>query len=177
MAEIVGIEDFNKALAELSADLRKRVVKSALRAAAKPIALAAKSRAKVLKAPTTYRLPGTMRDAMRVMNSRIATRAGLIGVYMKPKTRKGLSKGAKSPFDPFYYRFVVGGYHAVGSARVKGGRLTRKSNLAAQVSAGNARWIPGDDYIGKAFSSSKTEALSVFGATIKKRIDAANRRK
>lgn len=177
MAEIVGIEDFNKALAELKRDVQKRVVKSALRAAAKPIMAASKAGSKVLKKPTTYRLPGLMRDAIIAPNSRIASRKGMIGIFIKPRSKKGVTRGVKSPLDPFYYRFVAGGFHAVGSTRVKGGRLTRKTNLAAKVESGSARFIPGDDYIGKAFRSHSTEGLHQFELTIKKRIDKANRRK
>jgi hypothetical protein len=110
-------------------------------------------------------------------NSRIASRKKLIGLYIKPIARKGVTKGAKSPLDPFYYRFVASGFNAVGTRRVKGGRFTRARNMMNRINEGKARWIPGDDFIGKAFRSQGGAALSAFERTIKKRIDAANRRK
>ena len=177
MAEIVGIEDFNRAIAELTKDVRKRVVRAALRAAAKPIITAAKANAKELKKPHPYRIKGLMKSRVLASNSRIASRKKLIGLYIKPVARKGVTKGAKSPLDPYYYRFVAAGFHAVGTRRVKGGRLTRAMNLKAQRDAGKVRFIPGDDFIGKAFRSQGGAALSAFERTMKKRIDAANRRK
>jgi hypothetical protein len=177
MASIRGIEDFNKAVAELKNDVAKRVVRSALRAAAKPLITAAKANAKVLQKPSKYRTPGLMRARTIASNSRIASRKKLIGLYIKPIARRGAAKGAKSPHDPYYYRFIAAGFHAVGTRRVKGGRLTRAMNLKAQRESGKAKWIPGDDFIGKAFSSQGGAALKEFERTMKKRIDAANRRK
>lgn len=177
MGSVQGIEDFNRAIAELSRDLRKRVIKSALRAAAKPIMLAIKAGSKVLKEPKKYRKQGTMRDSVKITSSRLQNgRNGVIGVYIKPKAPKG-AKGAKSPLDPFYYRFVANGFHAVGSKRVAGGRFTRKANLAAQTKAGRIKFIPGNDYIGKAFKATQGSALSIFQTKLKARIDAANKRK
>ncbi len=177
MASIRGIEDFNKAIAELKKDVAKRVVRSALRAAAKPLITSAKANAKELQKPHPYRIKGLMKSRVLASNSRIASRKKLIGLYIKPVARKGVTKGAKSPLDPFYYRFVASGFHAVGTRRVKGGRLTRAMNLKAQREGGKASWIPGDDFLGQAFRSQGGAALSAFERTMKKRIDAANRRK
>lgn len=177
MAEIHGIEDFNRAIAELSKDLRKRVLRTALRAAAKPIVTAIKAGSKVLQKPHPHRLQGTMRDSVKITASRINNgRNGVIGVYIKPKAPKGAS-GAKSPLDPFYYRFVANGFHAVGSKRVAGGRFTRKANLSAKAKSGQIRFIQGNDYIGKAFKATSGVALSIFQTKLKARIDAANKRK
>ena len=177
MAEIRGIEDFNRAVADLKKDVSKRVVRSALRAAAKPMITSAKVNAKELKKPHPYRIKGLMKSRVVASNSRIASRKKMIGLYIKPVARRGVTRGAKSPLDPFYYRFVASGFHAVGTRRVKGGRVTRALNLAAQRDAGKARFILGDDFIGKAFRSQGGAALKEFERTMKKRIDAANRRK
>lgn len=177
MAEISGIEDFNKAVAELKKDVARRVVRAALRAAAKPIITAAKANAKELKKPHPYRIKGLMKSRIVASNSRIANRKKLIGFYIKPVAQKGVTKGAKSPLDPYYYRFVAAGFNAVGTRRVKGGRFTRARNMFNQINAGKARWIRGDDFIGKAFRSQGFAALREFERAIKKRIDAANRRK
>lgn len=175
--KLVGIDDFNRALAELTQDLRKKVVRSALRAGMKPIIAHAKAHAPELKTPHPYRIKGLLRSRITVATSRIARSRGEIGVFMKPMPAKGVTRGAKSPLDPFYYRFVAGGFHAVGRRRVAGGRLTRKLNLAARVRQGTARFVEGNDFIGAAFRAKGDEALAVFTRTLKARIDQANRRK
>lgn len=175
--KLEGIDDFNHALAELTQDLRKKVIRAALRAGMKPIIGYAKAHAPELKTPHPYRIKGLLRSRIVAATSRIARSRGEIGVFMKPMPAKGVTKGAKSPLDPFYYRFVVGGFHAVGRKRVAGGRLTRKLNLASRVRQGSARFVQGDDFIGDAFRAKGDEALTVFTRTLKARIDAANRRK
>lgn len=168
MANVQGIDDFNAALTALTKDLRKRVIRSALRAAARPIIRAAQSIAKVQT--------GLMRKRVVVTASRIKNgRDGTLGVYIKPKKGKSAAKGGK--LDPFYYKFVAGGFHAAGSKRVAGGKLTRKANLRSQVKAGKIRFIPGDDFLGKAFRIGQSQALAIFQSKLKERIDAANKRK
>lgn len=178
MSNIQGIDDFNKALAELTGDMRRKVIKAALRAAARPFIDSMKAKSIVLKKPTKYRTPGLMREAVKAMNSKISTRRGTFGLFIKPRSPRGAKRGAKSKQDPFYYKFVAGGFHAVGGAgRVKGGRITRRLNLQKQREAGRIRWIPGNDYIGRAFRASGQQALIAFQKKIKQRIDLANRRK
>ncbi len=177
MAEIRGIEDFNRAIAELTKDVSKRVVRSALRAAAKPLITAARANARELQKPTKYRTRGLMKARTVASYSRIANRRKLIGLYIKPVARRGAPIGAKSTQDPYYYRFMAAGFHAVGTRRVRGGRLMRERNLKAQRDAGKIEFKAGDDFLGKAFRSQGGAALSAFERTMKKRIDAANRRK
>ena len=168
MANVEGIDDFNAALTALTKDLRKRVIRSALRAAARPIINAAKSIAKVKT--------GLMKKRVVVTSSRIKNgRDGTLGVYIQPRKAKSAKKGGK--LDPFYYKFVAGGFHAVGRKRVAGGRLTRKANLRSQVKAGKIRFIPGDDFLGKAFRAGRSQALAIFQSKLKQRIDLANTRK
>lgn len=175
---ITGIDDFNKAIAELTNDLKKRVVRSAWRAAAKPLVAHMKANAKTLQKPHPYRINGLMRDRVVVTNSSLQNGSGgKIGVFVKPKRQSGVSRGAKSPLDPFYYRFVAGGFHAVGGKRVRGGRRTRAANLAAQRKSGSIRFIEGDDFIGKAFRATGDRVLQLYQTKLKARIDSANRRR
>lgn len=175
--KIEGIDDFKKAIDDLTQDLRKKVIRAALRAGMKPIIAHAKAHSKELQKPHPYRIRGLMKSRIVATNSRIAAKRGDIGIYMKPVAVKGVTKGAKSPLDPFYYRFVADGFHAVGGKRVVGGRITRKANLASKVRAGKATFVPGDDFIKKAFQAKGDEALAVFQKKLKERIDKANRRK
>lgn len=167
MSSVEGIADFNKALLELKQDLRKRVVRSALRAAAKPIIAAAKAAAPVRT--------GLVRSRVVVTASRLATRRGEIGVYIKPRSAKGVRKGSK--LDPFYFQFSITGFHATGGRKIYGGKLLRARNLAGQVKAGRARFIPGRDWLGASFNAQSGAALRIFQEKLKQRIDAANKRK
>lgn len=155
MAETVkleGLDDLNRAIKELVGDLRRKVVRAALRDAAKPIQRAAVAAAPVLKKPHPYRLPGTLKRSILVKDSkRFNGAGGEIGVYVAVRKRKGLGgkAGARNPFDPFYWRF-----QEFGTA--KQGR---------------------QPYLLPAFEANTRNAIRIFQDRIKVRIDKANRRK
>jgi len=155
MAETVkldGLDDLNRAIKELKADLRRKVARAALRDAAKPIQRAAVAAAPVLKGEHPYRLPGTLKRSILVKASkRFNGRDGEVGVYIAVRKRKGLGgkAGARNPFDPFYWRFQEFG--------------TRK--MAARP------------FMGPAFNAHARNAIQIFQDRIKVRIDKANRRK
>jgi len=68
----------------------------------------AKAKAPVLQ-PTLkvpYRKPGTLRKAISVRTSKVARRAGDVGVFVNVRPAKAGQRGAKSPVDPFFWRFV-----------------------------------------------------------------------
>lgn len=155
MAETVkldGLDDLNRAIKELTGDLRRKVARAALRDAAKPIQRAAVAAAPVLKGEHPYRLPGTLKRSILVKASkRFNGRDGEVGVYIAVRKRKGLGgkAGARNPFDPFYWRFQEFG--------------TRK--MAARP------------FMGPAFNAHARNAIQIFQDRIKVRIDKANRRK
>lgn len=169
MAEIVSVEglaDAKAALEALTRDLRRKVVRGALRDAARPIVQAAKSNAPVFS--------GLVKRRIGVFASRLKRgHSGEVGVYIKPRSSSAARKAKNRALDPFYYRFQEAGYHAVGSRRIKGGRRARAENLKAS----GARFIPGKAFMGRAFQSQQRVALQIFQDAIKKRIEAANRRK
>lgn len=155
MAETVkleGLDDLNRAIKELVGDLRRKVVRAALRDAAKPIQRAAVAAAPVLKKPHPYRLPGTLKRSILVKASkRFNGAGGEIGVYIAVRKRKGLGgkASARNPFDPFYWRFME-----FGTAR-QGKR----------------------PYLLPAFETNTRNAIKIFQDRIKDRIEKANRRK
>lgn len=134
MAGEVKVEGFKELADKLRATtpaLRKRVLRNALAAGARVVRDEAKRNAPVLsgsmKAP--YRQPGTVRNAIRVRTSKVARRAGDVGVFVNVVPAKGAKykttttrlfgiklkqrslvrasqRGAKSPTDPFYWRFL-----------------------------------------------------------------------
>jgi HK97 gp10 family phage protein len=105
--------------------LRKKVLMSALRKGAAVVRKAARDATPVLQTPTPYRTKGLLRKKLSVRVSRVSKAAGNVGVFVnikpaegtqytkhnilgvKYKTVKRVSqRGARSPLDPFYWRFV-----------------------------------------------------------------------
>jgi HK97 gp10 family phage protein len=153
MAEqIEGLGDLKRSLAELTNDLKRKVIRAGLRDAAAPIAKQARENAPVLKKPATYRLPGTLkRSIITKASKRFNGQNGEIGVYVAVHKRKGLGgkASARNPFDPFYWRFQEFG--------------TQKQ--AAKP------------FMGPAFNANAQSAISIFQSRLKTRIDKANTRK
>ena len=151
-AKLEGLDDLKRAIANLAGDLKRKVVRSALRDAAKPMHKAMVAAAPVLKEVHPYRLPGTLKKSILVKASkRFKGKGGEIGVYIAVRKRKGLGgkAGARNPFDPFYWRFVEFG--------------TKK--MAAKP------------FMSPAFNANAQGAIQIFQARLKTRIDKANTRK
>lgn len=79
--------------------------KVVVKAAAAPGVAPVLSRA-IYRKGVLIRKPGTMRDAIKVRSSRDVNRTGDVGVFVNVKPAKGSQRGAYSPDDPFYWRFV-----------------------------------------------------------------------
>jgi HK97 gp10 family phage protein len=169
MAEIVSVEglaDAKAALEALTRDMRIKVVRAALRDAARPIVAQARANAPVLT--------GLVKRRIGVSASRINRgQGGVIGVYIRPRATTLARRTRNRAQDPWYYRFQEAGFHAVGSKRIAGGRQRSAENLKTS----GARFIPGKAFLGEAFQTKQRDALAIFQAAIKKRIDQANQRK
>lgn len=128
-----GIDDLRRALAELPIALRKKVLLAALRKAARIPLAAARQSVPVMSsetaARTPYRTPGLLKRRLTVRVSKTARQAGAVGVFVNIKPaagakyrterktdllgaytvrqlKKASERGAKSPTDPYYWRFV-----------------------------------------------------------------------
>lgn len=105
--KVAGLEDLKRAVEELTADLRKRVIIGALKDAAQPIVKAA-------KATTAFNdRTGSVRRNIRVAASKVFQgKNGVIGVYVNvrvPKARriKGTKLRVKAKQnDPYYWKFL-----------------------------------------------------------------------
>lgn len=129
VVKIGGIEQLNAALRALPDKLRKRVMLKALRKAARVVLVEARDHVPVLKGPAKYRTPGLVKKRITMRTSKESRKAGNVGVFVNVKpaekakyasetVRVGRVKfktkrlvrasqaGAKSPNDPFYWRFV-----------------------------------------------------------------------
>lgn len=119
-AKVTGIPDLKSALAGVVPKLRVRALRLALAAGARAVQSAARQRTPVISASSLavrkgYRKPGTVQKAISVRTSKLARRAGDVGVFVNVRpAEKGL-RGAKSPNDPFYWRFIEFG--AAGRSR------------------------------------------------------------
>jgi HK97 gp10 family phage protein len=163
--QLSGLTDAKQALDDFVIKMRKKIVRSALKAAAKPIITAAKANAPVKT--------GLVKRRIGAFSSKKYTgRDGIIGIYIKPKSSAKARKTKNSALDPFYYRFQEMGYHAVGRKRIAGGKRRR----AAELATGKYRYIPGKAFLGNAIESQSKNAIDIFTESIKSAIDAENKR-
>lgn len=110
-ARVLGIPDLRAALMGVVPKLRVRALRNALSAGARLVRDEARRATPVLAAPIrrkgiVVRNPGTLRKAISVRTSKIARRRGDVGVFVNVRPAKRGARGANSPTDPFYWRFV-----------------------------------------------------------------------
>lgn len=107
-AKVRGIPELKAALAGLVPKLRRQALRNALAAGARLVRDESRRRAPVLQ-PTLrapYRRPRTVQKAISVRTSKLARRAGDVGVFVNVHPAKRGQRGAKNPGDPFYWRFL-----------------------------------------------------------------------
>jgi HK97 gp10 family phage protein len=133
-ATITGIPDLREALRGIVPKLRVRALRNALAAGARVVQKAARAATPVINSSATavrkgYRKPGTVRQAISVRTSKVARSEGNVGVFVNVRPAKGAKyatkttnvlglkfrkrvlkrasqRGARSPNDPFYWRFI-----------------------------------------------------------------------
>lgn len=138
---VQGLEQLLAKFKEIPLALRKRVLRNALAAGARVVRDDAKRTAPLLsgalKAPLRTR--GTVRNAIAVRTSKVARRAGNVGVFVNVKPLPGnqyktvvtkgplggvhkhrtlvkrSARGATNPKDPFYWRFLEFGTKKMGA--------------------------------------------------------------
>ena len=108
---VTGIPDLREALRGIVPKLRVRAIRNALAAGARVVQQAARAATPVISASALpvrlgYRKPGTVRKAISVRTSKMARRAGDVGVFVNVRPAKGPQRGATRPTDPFYWRFL-----------------------------------------------------------------------
>jgi hypothetical protein len=108
-----GLDDISRELRALPAKLRKRAIMNSLRAGARIIRDEIRRGTPVLSVPIfrkgrLIRKPGTVRQNVTVRTSRLSARSGNLGVFVNVRPAKGANRGINNPFDPFYWRFLVG---------------------------------------------------------------------
>jgi HK97 gp10 family phage protein len=114
---ISGLPDLRAALAGIVPKLRRQALRNALAAAARVVRDDARSKVPVLRstANAPFRTPGTVRKNIVVRTSKIARRAGDVGVFVNVRPAKQGQRGAKNRTDPFYWRFLEFGTKKMGA--------------------------------------------------------------
>lgn len=133
-AKVTGIPELRTALQGLVPKLKVRALRNALAAAAREVQKDARAATPVINAAALpvrlgYRKPGTVRKAISVRTSKRARAAGNVGVFVNVRPAKGAKyktttsnlfglkvrtrtlrrasqRGAKSPNDPYYWRWL-----------------------------------------------------------------------
>jgi len=124
-ATVEGLERLKIAFSGIPDKLRRKVLLSALRKGAAVVRKAARSATPKLAKPTPYRTKGLLKKRLMVRVSRASKAAGHVGVFVNIRPAEGTQyvkhnllgvkyktvkresqRGARSPNDPFYWRFV-----------------------------------------------------------------------
>ena len=124
-ATVEGLERLKIAFSGIPDKLRRKVLLSALRKGAAVVRKAARGATPELAKPTPYRTKGLLKKRLMVRVSRASKAAGHVGVFVNIRPAEGTQyvkhnllgikyktikresqRGARSPNDPFYWRFV-----------------------------------------------------------------------
>ena len=105
-ATVDGLERLKIAFSGIPDKLRRKVLLSALRKGAAVVRKAARAATPELAKPTPYRTKGLLKKRLMVRVSRTSKAAGHVGVFVNIRPAEGTQRGARSPNDPFYWRFV-----------------------------------------------------------------------
>lgn len=160
--KVVGLPDLRAALARIPASLRRGPLRNALAAGGRVFQRFARRITPVLMLPIRrsdgriVRNPGTVRKAISVRTSKLATRRGAVGVFVnvrpakgaKFRTERGLfgtrrrrlvrgsQRGADNPRDPYYWRWLeFGAYGRQGFGMLQQAARRTTEAVAAVVAA------------------------------------------
>jgi len=149
--QLHGLDALKNTLKDLPAVIGEKVLRAALRAAAKPISNEAKARAPVLKEPDSRRKPGTVQKNIITRQSKQEKYGVYVGVKALKKKQilafrkaNGIKKGkgANNPDDPYYWIF-----NEFGTSK-----------------------MPAAPFLRPAFESRKYESLKKFEDLCKRRV-------
>lgn len=176
---VSGLEEAKRALNSLPAELRKRIVRQALRAASKPLVTYARAVAPVLTAESAKRnrrrVPGTIKRNIKVFNSKRANgRNGVLGVYVTVKASRRDLKRSPVTGDPYYWRWLEGGHRIVPRSSKVGTRFGKaryaQSLRARRETAGSAvRPYP---FLLPAYRAMGQRVIDIFETQVRTRVAA-----
>lgn len=150
---VSGLDELKRKLAEIPKAMRRRVLRNALAAGAREVRDTARRAAPVLslvaslKAP--YRKPGTVKQAISVRTSKLDRKDGNVGVFVNVRPAKKGARGAKSPNDPFYWRFLEFGTKKMAARSFMQGATDRLPQALRIFEERIAKWVNETDASGK----------------------------
>lgn len=147
--QIRGFDDLAAKLREIPKAMRKRVLRNALAAGGRLVRDTARANAPVLQASVPYRTPGLLRKQIVVRTSKVARRAGDLGVFVNVRPAKSGERGAKSRLDPFYWRFVNFGTKKMAARPFLSNAAGRLPAALAVFQEQVGRWIARVNTTGK----------------------------
>ena len=169
--KLSGLPDMRRALADIPGKLRRKALQDALKEGARLIRNTAKSLAPVLqpqrddkgrvRKPSPYRKKGTLKKAIAVRTSKLAKRAGNVGVFVNVRPAKKGQRSAKNPRDPYYWKFQEFGFTPHTGPRKGKAATAAKRQRRLSLKRGEARQIAGKRFLTRA-AAQLPEALRIF---------------
>lgn len=175
---LVGLPNFQRELNELSSDMHKFVVRSAVAAAGRVFAKRATELAPVSNLRRKRHVSGTLKRNIIFVRKKRQSKPGFeAGAVIG---RGGVRNRKKAPaffFLPFYWRWVEGGHRIVPRGqKIAGGERVKALRRARFDKAGGGR-TTAVQFLEKAFHSVGDVALAAFNKKIIARIEKANQKK
>ena len=156
----VNIPDFKRQLLALGQRMEKNIVRRGTRAAAAVFVAEARRRAPVLRQPRKGRVAGALQRAIRSTPRRSPR-----GIVKQSVGVRATRAQTKSGVDPFYWRFLEGGWIPRGPGhRFKGGARRRRLERERAV-AGGARRVA-YQFLKPAFDAAGSRALNAFNPAV-----------
>lgn len=184
-AKVTGIPDLREALRGIVPKLRVRALRNALAAGARVVKASARAATPVinplaLPVRRGYRKPGTVKNAISVRTSKMARRAGDVGVFINVRPAKGASIGSKKSSDPYYWAWVNYGHKIIGAFKgnYRDFKLRGRGRLTGLAKRRRAPlgFVPGRHFM-EAGAKRLPEALQVFLVKIIPAIEKLNKPK
>lgn len=156
----VNIPDFKRQLQALGARMEKNIVRRGSRAAGAVFVAEARRRAPVLQRPRKGRVAGALQRAIRGTSRRSPR-----GIVKQSVGVRATGAQTKSGVDPFYWRFLEGGWIPRGPGqRFRGGTRRRKFERERAI-AGGARRVA-YPFLKPAFDAAGPMALEAFNQAV-----------
>lgn len=156
----VNIPDFKRQLLALGQRMEKNIVRRGVRAAGAVFVAEARRRAPVLREPRRGRVAGALQRAIRSVSRR--SPRGVVKQFVGVRATRAQTK---SGVDPFYWRFLEGGWIPRGPGqRFKGGTRRRRLERGRAV-AGGARRVA-YPFLKPAFDAAGSRALNAFNQAV-----------
>jgi HK97 gp10 family phage protein len=156
-----NLPEFKRQLDTIKVDMQRRAVRRATAAVGRIFRNEAKRISPVLQTMRKHRVMGALRKNIIVKRSRYQ-RVGAERYFVGVRSGK-VSQRASG--DPFYWRFLEGGWMPRGAGRrLKGGNRSRALQRSRSRSAGGS--FVQFPFLAPAFNSKRTEALQAFSDAI-----------